>query len=181
MTAVDATAPPVAPGLVQAAAAGDRAAFETIYRRRVDAVGRYVRSIVGDLAATEDAVAQTFLEAWRDLPRLRRPERFDGWLFRIAHHRGIDAVRRLRRERPMELPDPPDEAAGPEDRAESREEAQRLGEALRALTGRQREVLIHRFLLGHSHEETAERTGLTVEASRQAQRRGLEALRRKIA
>ena len=64
-----------------AARAGDREAFGRLYRR-------YSRAVFLELAArlrgrhdAEDALQATFLAAWTNLPRLRRPSRFIGWLF----------------------------------------------------------------------------------------------------
>ena len=86
-------APPTAPTpgsfltpLVERARHREQDAFAAIYQARVRDVSRYVGSMVREPERVEDVVAQTFLLAWRDLPRLRAPERFDAWLFRIAHN-----------------------------------------------------------------------------------------------
>ena len=44
------------------------------------------RRIVRDVGLAEDAVQQALVIAWRELPRLRDPERFDAWLQRMLVH-----------------------------------------------------------------------------------------------
>lgn len=178
MTIVEKPRSATAPGLVEAAAAGDRHAFEAIYRSRVGEVGRYVRAILGDPATVDDAVAQTFLEAWRDLPRLRDPDRFDAWLLRIAYNRAMDATRRRRRERPTEsVGDELDPTADPEGAVMAGHDAATVRRSLSKLSSRQRDVLVCRVLLGWSHEQTAHRLGISVGSSRQHQTRALRTLR----
>ena len=80
--------------LVEQAQRGDDSAFEALYRSRVQAVFRYAKSIVRNPTVAEDVTAQTFLQAWKALARLRQPERFDSWLFRIAHNVAISEVKR---------------------------------------------------------------------------------------
>ena len=87
--------------LVEAARAGDRAAYDALVRRKVESVYRTARTILGHDADAQDATQEAFVAAWRHLPRLRDPERFDAWLGRIVvnacrqsiRHRG--AVREI--------------------------------------------------------------------------------------
>ena len=46
-----------------------------------------------------DAVQSALIRAWRDLPTLRDPDRFDAWLYRLVIHACTDEVRRGRRHR----------------------------------------------------------------------------------
>jgi RNA polymerase sigma factor (sigma-70 family) len=82
---------------VREAIRGDRDAFARLYER-------YARAVFVDLVArlrrredAEDVLQATFLAAWTNLPRLRRPRRFSAWLFRIARNKARD---RFRRDRP---------------------------------------------------------------------------------
>ncbi len=94
--------------LVLRAQARDRDAFATLYTLRFRDVARYVTAILGRVDQAEDVVAQTFLLAWKNLPTLRRPERFDAWLFRIAHHQAINEFRRPRHQAIEDVAEPAD-------------------------------------------------------------------------
>ena len=66
--------------LVERAQAGDRDAFEMLVRQKVDAVYRTAYAILGSEADAQDATQETFIAAWRSLPRLREPDKFPAWL-----------------------------------------------------------------------------------------------------
>ena len=160
---------------------GDVAAFAELYRARSGSIGRYVGAIVRDPDRTEDAVAETFLLAWRDLPKLRKIERFDAWLLRIAHNRAINEVRR-RRTVPIEdvaEPEDPSPRAATAEAAERRWEADELREHLLQLSDAHREVLVLRFLHELSHAEIARQLGKREDAVRSLQYRALGELRRR--
>ena len=166
--------------LVVRARDGDGDAFAALYRTRVADVGRYVGSMLRDLHRTEDVVEQTFLLAWRDLPKLRRPERFDAWLFRIARNQAMSELRRRPAAPLDEASDPadPSRSSSPDAVVEATEDAERIERALRRLPERQRLVLVLRFLRGLSHAETASQLGGTEEETRALQYRALAQMRR---
>src|SRR6187399_1201377 len=60
------------------------------------------RLILRDQELARDAVQDALVRAWRDLPGLRDPDRFDAWLHRILVHACLDEARRMRR-RPIEV------------------------------------------------------------------------------
>ena len=55
--------------------------------------------ILRDAEQAKDAVQNALVRAWRDLPTLRDPDRFDAWLNRLVVRACIDEARRLRRHR----------------------------------------------------------------------------------
>lgn len=82
--------------LVEAARQGDRAAFDALVRMRLDSVYRTTFAILGHDADAQDATQEAFVAAWRNLPRLRDPERFDAWLGRIVVNACRMTLRRRR-------------------------------------------------------------------------------------
>ena len=69
--------------LVELAQCGDATAFEALLRPRLDGLFRTAWAILGDEADARDATQDACLTAWRNLPRLRDPARFDAWLLRV--------------------------------------------------------------------------------------------------
>jgi RNA polymerase sigma factor (sigma-70 family) len=73
--------------LVERARAGDREAFEALLERWLVPSLRTAYAIVGSEADARDATQDAFLQAWRELPRLRDPGSFDAWFNRILVNR----------------------------------------------------------------------------------------------
>ena len=72
--------------LVEGARSGDEEAFASIVRGSADRLFTVAHRILRDVGRAEDAVQQTFVTAWRELPALRDVERFEAWLHRILVH-----------------------------------------------------------------------------------------------
>src|SRR3990170_8282778 len=83
--------------LVEAARNGDREAYADLIRVRGDRLFAIAQRILRDVDRTEDAVQDALVIAWRDLPGLRDPDRFDAWLRRLTVRSCIDAARQRRR------------------------------------------------------------------------------------
>jgi len=81
--------------LVRRARLGDAAAFDSLAAKRIDRCYRLAWSILLNDADAADATQDAFVAAWRQLPRLRDPSAFDGWLNRIV----ANAARMVRRHR----------------------------------------------------------------------------------
>jgi RNA polymerase sigma-70 factor (ECF subfamily) len=70
--------------LVRLAASGSASAFDTLVATRLDRCYRLAFAILGDPSDAADATQEAFVSAWRQMPRLRDPGSFDGWLNRIV-------------------------------------------------------------------------------------------------
>ena len=79
--------------LVVRARAGDRDAFSQLVVGRIARLDGAARLITRDRERAKDAVQETFARAWRDLPTLRDPDRFDPWLRRLLMNACIDELR----------------------------------------------------------------------------------------
>lgn len=168
--------------LVRRAQGGDAEAFGVLYRVSVARIGRYVGAIVRDRTRTEEAVAETYLHAWRDLGKLRQPERFIAWLYRIAHRRALAEVRRPRVEQLAVAEHVVDERrdASPEGSALASMTASTVREVLLMLPEAHREVLVLRHMGELSHREIALQLGKSEEAVRVAYSRAARALRSEL-
>src|SRR5437867_918031 len=131
---------------------GDEEAFRAIhdrYRQRLLAYARQM--LAGSRADAEDALQDVFVRAYRALRADGRPVSLRAWLYRVAHNRCIDELRRpamaagevLERHYPA-LSDPVAEA-------EWREDIRQLVKDVRRLPAQQRSALLMRELEGLSH------------------------------
>jgi len=114
--------------LVQRAAAGEVAAFESIIRRHNRLMFRAARGILRTDAESEEVVQEAYLKAWRGLPGFRGQSKLSTWLVRIAMNEAFARARRASADivplgaaglrAPSEedamTEDPPDPAHGPE-------------------------------------------------------------------
>jgi RNA polymerase sigma-70 factor (ECF subfamily) len=69
--------------LVVRAQGGDRDVFEQIVNVSFDRCLGVAMRLLRDSALAEDAVQQTMINVWRDLPRLRDPARYDAWSYKL--------------------------------------------------------------------------------------------------
>mgnify|MGYP000159187122 CR=1 FL=1 len=159
------------PELIRAAAEGSAPAFGRLVERHQSAVYRFARALVGDPAAAEDVLQETFLAAWRHAASYRGEASVRGWLLTIARHQAF----RLRRARPLETAEeaPLERLAlaagfgiegGPERAAMAAQRRERVAKALAALPAEDQEVLLLRDVEEFSGDETAGTLGLTLPA-----------------
>lgn len=81
----------------------DRAAFGELVRRHQSAVRQFLRHLTrGQAALADDLAQETFVQAWRSLPRFRAEATFSTWLLGIAHNHWRNARRRERDHTPIE-------------------------------------------------------------------------------
>jgi RNA polymerase sigma-70 factor (ECF subfamily) len=83
--------------LVERARRGDREAFGELARGEIDRLLVIARLVLSDPDLAEDAVQEALVRCWRQLPKLRDAERFDGWLYRILMRTAADEHGRRRR------------------------------------------------------------------------------------
>jgi RNA polymerase sigma factor (sigma-70 family) len=153
--------------VVARARAGDRLAGEQLYRVYAGSLLRLVlRPRLGDPAAAEDALAETFIAAFRALDGFEdRGAGLWPWLARIAVHKAMDVHRararatRARERLEAQAPPPPPEtpAEALEALGEADIQTARVRTALSDLHPRYREALELRFLQGLGREECARR------------------------
>src|SRR4051794_40229816 len=99
--------------LLRRAADGDDAAFEAFHDRHADALLRYCQHVLGSRHEAEDAVQQSFFNAYRRIAAGHFPDKPRAWLYAIARNQSLSIVR-ARRERPAEAPDRPTAALSEE-------------------------------------------------------------------
>lgn len=159
---------------------GDARAFEMLvvrYQRRIERlISRLVGHRLRDPEQVRDVAQETFLRAWRALPRFRGESAFYTWLYRIAVNTARQALDRVQREPLVDAPSMPGEASEeifrtegtfsvqaepstqetPEAVLASRQVAAAVSRAVDALSEDLRQALVLREVEGLSYEEIAE-------------------------
>ena len=145
--------------LVEQAMRGDQEAFASLAAESVDRCYALAYRILRDPHRAQDATQQALLGAWRDLPTLRDPERFDAWLHRLVVNACYQEARGERRwtARIRVITDvrttEPDVARSVAGRDE-------LEAAFRTLTPEQRAVVVLHHHLGYPLTEIAATLGI---------------------
>ena len=153
---------------VDKARAGDRLAFEELYRSHCDRIfGLCWRMCGGDNALAEDMVQEAFVRAWNKLHLFKGESRFGTWLHRLTVNVVLSdrriRVKRLQRE--QEFSDDI-ERVQVGDRDVFAGLRKDLEAAISGLPERARTVLILYDIEGYKHNEIAEMTGMAVGSSK---------------
>jgi RNA polymerase sigma-70 factor (ECF subfamily) len=140
-------------------------AFEELVRRHKDRVYRLAVRMVGeDFGLAEDVAQETFVQAWRSLPRFRADSQFGTWLYRIAVNRSLNAKRRCPSEDGKDGREPLAGVADPERTVEARSQLEALTAAVAELTPDQRSAFVLREVEGLHYEQIAQILGVSPSA-----------------
>jgi RNA polymerase sigma-70 factor (ECF subfamily) len=142
--------------------------------------------VVRDQSEAEDVTQDAFVKAYRSLNRFRAEAPFRPWLLRIVRNEALNRVRSTKRRERLALqtsndPVSGDAAPSPEAVVMTEEERRRLLAVIEDLPGRYRSVIVHRYLLDLSEQETSEILGLPVGTVKSRNSRALQRLRRSLA
>ena len=151
--------------LVRAAREGCPSASRELYDRHAPRVFSLLLRRVGEEELARDLAQETWIRAFRALPRFREDARFSTWIHRIAVNTAHSEYRRAR-SRPTDTVELVDEVATTPGRTGDVFLAHRLRRALRELPRGMRRVLVLHDVHGHTHREIADRLGITVGASK---------------
>lgn len=144
--------------LVERAMRGDEEAFDLLVGRLGDSLYSAARRILRDATLAQDATQQALLAAWRYLPQLRDPDRFEAWTYRLLVNACNAEARRERRHRGNLRLLPHDEPASP-DPASSIAGMDQLDRAFRQLSVEHRTVVVLVHYLGMTPTEAAAALG----------------------
>jgi RNA polymerase sigma-70 factor, ECF subfamily len=145
--------------IVEQAMRGDREAFGWLVNQTADRMYAIASRILRDPGLAEDAVQGALINAWRQLPALRDPDRFEAWVRKLVVHACYAEARRRRswaaniRVLPVDGPAGPDEIVSVSDR-------DALDRAFRRLSVDQRAVFVLHHHLGLPLVEIAETLGV---------------------
>ena len=151
--------------LVERASRGDQDAFASLAAGSVDRCYALAYRILRDPDRAQDATQQALIGAWRDLPKLREPERFDAWLYRLVVNACYTEARGDRRRtalvRVISMG-----ASTSSDVARSVADRDELDVAFRGLSPEHRAVVVLHHHLGYPLTEIAITLGIPVGTAR---------------
>jgi RNA polymerase sigma-70 factor (ECF subfamily) len=162
--------------VVERAMRGDREAFGVLVVHTSDRMYAIATRILRDTELAEDALQSALLTAWRQLPTLRDPDRFDAWVRRLLVHACYAEARRQRswaanvRVLQVDGPAAPDTTVSVVDR-------DALDRAFRRLTIEQRTVFVLHHHAGLHLVEIAETLGVPAGTARSQWHYATRALR----
>jgi RNA polymerase sigma-70 factor (ECF subfamily) len=165
--------------LVERARSGDRDAFEALVQLTSDRMYAIATRILRDTHLAEDALQGALITAWRDLPTLRDPDRFEAWVRKLVVHACYAEARRRNvwaanvRMLPVDGPAGSDDTVSVADR-------DALDRAFRRLTVEQRAVFVLHHHLGLPLVEIAETLGVPAGTARSRLHYATRALRAAI-
>jgi RNA polymerase sigma factor (sigma-70 family) len=144
--------------------AGHDDAFRVIHDRYRQRLFAYTRQMLAHRQDAEDALQDIFVRAYAGLRANHRELALRAWLYRVAHNRCIDELRRPAPPPPevMELLRSP--VHDPIAEADQRESLRRLIADVRRLPDQQRSALLMRELGGMSYADMAGALGVTIPA-----------------
>ncbi len=173
--------------LIQRARERDKEAFTSLVLHYGDRLFGVAYRILRDSSRAEDAVQQTFLTAWRELPKLRDDSRFEAWLYTLLVNGCRTELRHVIRWQPglrlvTEVETPIDDA---QLSVAARDELER---AFRRLSVEHRAVLVLHHYKGMTGEEIGRALDISpgtvrsrLHHARQHMRAALEADARQVA
>jgi RNA polymerase sigma-70 factor, ECF subfamily len=164
-----------------------QASLEVTRRQFLEAIGelrpklhRFCTRMCRSALDGEDVVQETLAQAFYQLPSLKEPSRIEPWLFRIAHNKCVDLIRRERRHREDTVPYE-DEHQPESTRADDELEGEPINETLAALVGelppKERAAVLLKDVLQYQLSEVAEVVESTVGGVKAALSRGRAKLR----
>jgi RNA polymerase sigma-70 factor (ECF subfamily) len=153
---------------VARAAAGDRRAFEALYRENLNRVFAVCVRMCGDHARAEELTQDVFVRAWEKLPLFRGESAFSTWLHRLAVNVVLNARKVDRRDRSRTEDDEEGDGVNAIPMRAGVHHAERLDleSAIATLPRGARTVFVLHDVEGYKHEEIAELLGVTAGGSK---------------
>lgn len=188
----EAPAPQADEPLMLRFAAGDIAAFDTLYGRHSLGVWRYVLRGVREPAVADDLLQDVWFAVARQAPSYQPTARFKTWLFTMAHNRMVDYFRTAKHHVSLDgagagnddtaqgdLADTlaADSRFGPVAQLQSRQQAAALVKAVEQLPNDQREAFLLQVEGDMTVEEIATSTGVSFETAKSRLRYARKTLR----
>ncbi len=156
--------------LVKQAQAGDHTAYDALVTKHRGKVYAMIMNMVKNDADAWDLAQDSFIKAWRALPKFENRSKFSTWLFRISHNVVYDWMRKKKIRSEGELDDElldanridmsaataPKQSVRPDEAMVGNELKQKIDNALNKLSPEHKETIVLREVQGMDYKEIAE-------------------------
>ncbi len=162
--------------LVKAAQNGDLRAFDQLVELHRGKIYSMIYNMLHNQADAWDLTQESFIKAWKALPKFENRSKFSTWLYRIAHNTVYDWMRKRKITSAGEFNDEiladdsiepsarttPRSSIAPDKQLENSELAKRIETAMEKLSMEHRQVIILREIDGYDYKEIAAMTDNTL-------------------
>ena len=156
----------------------DQAAFAELFNHFAPRVKAFLMKSGADATLAEECAQDVMATLWQK-SHLFDPSRASAatWIFTIARNRRIDAIRKMKRPEPEDLPWGPETEPDQADVLALQQESEQLGQAISELPEKQRSLIEKAYFGDLTHNEIAEETGLPLGTIKSRIRLALDRLR----
>lgn len=154
---------------VALAAAGDRRAFERLYRAHVNRVLSICTRMCGSRSRGEELTQDVFVRAWEKLPQFRGDAQFSTWIHRVAVNIALTDRKNEARNRKRMVEDESNEGETPLQKASVTPgwgDRMDITAAMESLPRGARQIFVLHDIEGYKHEEIAGMCGITAGGSK---------------
>ena len=164
--------------IVRVRDAQDQAAFADLFHHFAPRIKAFLMKSGADATLAEECAQDVMATLWQKA-HLFDPSRASAatWIFTIARNRRIDAIRKMKRPEPEDLPWGPETEPDQADVLALQQESRQLGQAISNLPEKQRLLIEKAYFADLSHNEIAEATGLPLGTIKSRIRLALDRLR----
>jgi len=178
--------------LVARVLAGDQGSFGTLVERYQDRLVSFLYRMLRDLDTAHDLSQEVFLRVYQALDRFDPQFKFSTWTFRVAHNLGVDELRRRKvRWVPLQRQDAEDDTPwerelpsfdpSPYHDLRNEQRGTAIQQAIDALPGDYRELIVMRHYAELSYEEIAQLKRMPLGTVKNKLFRGRQMLKEKLA
>jgi RNA polymerase sigma-70 factor (ECF subfamily) len=164
---------------------GEEKGFAWLFRRLYPSLSFYAAKIANDKAVAEEIAAGAFVKIWKRQEQFETPEKTRAYLYRIVRN---DALKHLNKEKKQLAADTEvvylyggEQEKDHFNSLVKAETTRQLAETIKVLPAKCSKVFRLLYIEGKSIKETAETLGLSTSTVKTHKKRGLEALRKKMA
>jgi RNA polymerase sigma-70 factor (ECF subfamily) len=161
---------------VERARKGDHDAFAVLAGATIGRLDRAARLILRDPDRAQDAVQETLVRCWRDLPTLRDPDRFEAWLYRIFLNACHGELRTAKR-RSIEVEIPEIDLLSVPDAQSASADRDQVERGVRRLDPEHRTIIVLHYYLGLPLSDAAATLRIPLGTAKSRLHRAIQALR----